>query len=225
MEIKQTELTRPAAASLFYILTAAVGKAAALITLPFFTARLGAAAFGRYALYLCYEGLLFSAASLGLGGAGIYRALQRFRTEENRLLGAAFGLSLCISLPLYLAAAFLLRGKLMPLFIVILFVEVTARVSFTLFGAKCRYFYRYRPICSLNLIADLFAPLLGILLLIAFPIGESARIFAGAGLAVLIGILSLISIFRQGIRLFDKEIWRFLLSLQLPLLQPLPPRS
>lgn len=218
MEIEKTELTRPAAASLFYILTAAVGKAAALITLPFFTARLGAAAFGRYALYLCYAGLLFSAASLGLGGAGIYRALQRFRTEENRLLGAAFGLSLCISLPLYLAAAFLLRGKLAPLFIGILFIEVTARVAFTLFGAKCRYFYRYRPICALNLIADLIAPLLGILLLIAFPIGESARIFAGAGLAVLIGILSLVSIFRQKIRLFDKEIWRFLLSLQLPLL-------
>ncbi len=218
MEIKKTELTRPAAASLFYILTAAVGKAAALITLPFFTARLGAAAFGRYALYLSYEGLLFSAASLGLGGAGIYRALQHFRTEENRLLGSAFGLSLCISLPLYLAAAFLLRGKLAPLFIVTLLLQTTARVAFTLFGAKCRYFYRYRPICALNLIADLFSPLLGMLLLFAYPLGESARIFAGAGLAVLIGILSLISIFRQGIQLFDKEIWRFLLSLQLPLL-------
>lgn len=218
MEIKKTELTRPAAASLFYILTAAVGKAAALITLPFFTARLGAAAFGRYSLYLCYEGLLFSAASLGLGGAGIYRALQRFRSEENRLLGAAFGLSLCISLPLYLAAAFFLEKKLAPFFIGVLFIEVTARVAFTLFGAKCRYFYRYRPICALNLAADLFAPLLGILLLFAFPIEESARIFAGAAIAVLIGILSLISIFRQGARLFDKSIWRFLLSLQLPLL-------
>ena len=102
MHPKKIELTRPAAASAAYTVTAAVGKAAALITLPFFTARLGAAAYGRYALYLCYEGLLFAIASLGLGGAAVYQALRRYRGQETRLLSAALGLSLCVSLPLLL---------------------------------------------------------------------------------------------------------------------------
>lgn len=218
MQKNKTGLTRPAAASLSYILTAGAGKLAALLTLPFFTARLGAAAFGRYALYICYEGLLFSAVALGLGGASVYRALQRFRGEENRLLSAAFGLSLTIGLSIFSVAAFLLRAKLSPLLIAVLFAQVMARIAFTLYGAKCRYLYRYRPICALNLVADLGAPLGGIFLLLLFGGGERARIFAGAAVAVLLGVISLTSILRKGARLFDKEIWRYLFSLQLPLL-------
>ncbi len=218
MQENKPELSRPAAASISYILTAGIGKLATLLTLPFFTARLGAAAFGRYALYLTYEGLLFAAAALGLGGAAVYRALQRYRGEENRLLSAAFGLSLAVSLPLFAVAALLLKSKLTPLLISLLFLQVTARIAFTLFGAKCRYLYRYRPICVLNLIADIGAPLGGILLLSLFSIRESARIYAGACIAVLLGAISLFSILKRGARLFDKEIWRYLLSLQLPLL-------
>lgn len=218
MQIKKTELTRPAAASFSYILTAASGKLAALITLPFFTARLGAAAFGRYALYLCYEGLFFSVAALGLGGAAVYRALQKYRGEENRLLSAAFGLSLAASIPLYLIGGFFLKSKLPPLWIAVLFLQVTASVAFTLFGAKCRFSYRYKPICLMNLAADLLAPLGGVLLLLWLPIGEEARIFSGAAIAALLGGISLIAILRRGARLYDREIWRYLLSLQLPLL-------
>lgn len=218
MQENKPELSRPAAASVSYILTAGIGKLAALLTLPFFTAHLGAAAFGRYALYLCYEGLLFAAAALGLGGAAVYRALQRYRGEENRLLSAALGLSLTVSLPLFFIAAFFLKSKLTPLLIALLFAQVTARIAFTLFGAKCRYLYRYRPICALNLIADIGAPLVGILLLSLFAIEERARIYAGAFVSIVLAAISLFSILKRGTRLFDREIWRYLLSLQLPLL-------
>ena len=218
MQENKTGLTRPAAASLFYTLTAAIGKAAAFIFLPFFTARLGAAAYGRYTLYLSYEGLLFAAASFGLGGAAVYRALQHYKGEEDRLLGAAYGLSLTVSLPIFCIAAFLLRKKLAPLLTVFLFLQVAARVAFTLFGAKCRYRYRYRPLCLMNLIGELGAPLLGMLLLLWLPIGERARIYAGVFFSVLQGLASLFSILHRGVRLYDKKIWHFLLSLQLPLL-------
>lgn len=218
MQIKKSRLARPAAASLSYLVTAAIGKAAALIMLPFFTARLGAAGFGRYALYLCYEGIFFSIASLGLAGAGIYRALQRYPERENAVLLCALGLSLCISLPLFLFGAFFLGGKLSPLWITALFSEVTARVAFTLFSAKCRFRYRYLPLCLLNLCADLGAPLLSMLLLLWFPAREEARIFAGAFVTIAIGALSLILLLRRGTRGIDKEIPRYLLSLQLPLL-------
>ena len=218
MQIKKSRLARPAAASLSYLVTAAIGKAAALITLPFFTARLGAAGYGRYALYLCYEGIFFSIASLGLAGAGIYRALQRYPARENEVLLCAMGLSLCISLPLFLFGAFFLGGKLSPLLIAALFSEVTARVAFTLFGAKCRFRYRYLPLCLLNLCADLGAPLLSMLLLLWLPIGAEARIFSGAFVAIAIGAVSLISLLRRGVRGIDKELVRYLLSLQLPLL-------
>ncbi len=218
MNFSKIELRRPAAASFFYTVTAIIGKAAAFITLPFFTARLGTAAYGRYALYLCYEGLLFSALSLGLGGAVIYRALQRWRGEEERLLGSAFGLSLAISLLILpITLPFLLK-KLSPLLCAVLFLQALGSVAFTLYGAKCRFAYRYRPICILNLLADLGAPLISILLLLSLPIGEEARILAGAAFSIGIGIFSLLSVFRGGARLFDKKMLRFLLSLQLPLL-------
>lgn len=218
MHLSKIELRRPAAASVSYTVTAAVGKAVAFATLPFFTARLGAAAYGRYALYLCYESLLFSVLSLGLGGAAIYRALQRYRGEENRLLSTAFGLSLALSLIVLPIAVPLLLGKLSPLFTVLLCLQVLGSVAFTLYGARCRYTYRYRPICILNLISEIFAPLISILLLLALPIGEQARILAGAAVAVALGVFSLVSILRSGYKLFDKSILRFLLSLQLPLL-------
>ncbi len=217
MEQTKNALRRPVAASFFYTATAAVGKAAAILTLPYFTARLGAAGYGRYALYLSYEGLLFSLLSVGLGGAVIFRALQKYRGEENRLLGTAFGLSLLatlLSLPLTLP---LLLRRLSPDLCLLLFLQVLGAVAFTLYGAKCRYTYRYRPICALNLLSDIGAPLLAILLLTLFPMGERARILSGALLAVGIGSLSLLRILRRA-RLFDKEILRYLLGLQLPLL-------
>ncbi len=218
MQSKENRLTRPAAASVSYTITAAIGKAAALITLPFFTARLGAAAFGRYALYLCYEGLLFSAVSLGLGGAAVYRALDHFRGEENRLLGAALLLSLAAALVLLPVSALLLRERLSPLWIALLFLQTLSRLVFTLYGAKCRYLYRYRPLCAMNLLCDLGAPLIGIILLLLFPLGEGARILGGAIPAAIVGAISLRALLRGRRRLFDRKALRYLLSLQLPLL-------
>ena len=218
MHSRKIELTRPAAASASYTVTAAIGKAVALLTLPFFTARLGAAAYGRYALYLCYEGLLFSIASLGLGGAAFYQALRRYRGQQNRLLPSAWGLSLCVSIPLLLLAFPFLLKKLSFATAITLCLQVLGGVAFTLYGALCRFSYKYRPICIMNLIADIGAPLASILLLLLFPMGESARILSGAAIAVCLGLFSLFSILRGGARLFDKEMMRFLLSLQLPLL-------
>ena len=218
MQPSKASLRRPVAASVSYTVTAAVGKAAALLTLPFFTARLGAAAYGRYALYLCYEGILFSVLSVGLGGAAIYRALQQYRGEENRLLASAFGLSLLVlllSLPIALP---LLIKRLAPDLCAVLFLQVLSNVSFTLYGAKCRYTYRYRPICLLNLCAELLSPLLSMLVLLSLPIGERARIYIGAAVSVALGAFSLFALLKHRTRLFDKEMLRFLLSLQLPLL-------
>ena len=56
------------------------------------------------------------------------------------------------------------------------------------------------------------------LLLLWLPIGEEARIFAGAFVAIVIGAVSLIALLRRGSLGIDKEIPRYLLSLQLPLL-------
>ena len=122
MQPSKASLRRPVAASVSYTVTAAVGKAAALLTLPFFTARLGAAAYGRYALYLCYEGILFSVLSVGLGGAAIYRALQQYRGEENRLLASAFGLSLLVLLLCLPIALPLLIKRLAPDLCAVLFL-------------------------------------------------------------------------------------------------------
>ena len=218
MHFRQTGWTRPAAASFFYTLTAALGKIAALITLPFFTARLGASAFGQYALYLCYEGLLFSAVSLGLGGAAVYRALDRFRGREDRLLGTALLLSLSAALVLFPACAVLLRKKLAPLWIVILLLQAAARLIFTLYGAKCRYLYRYRTLCIMNLFCDLGAPTFSAVLLLLFPLGVGGRILGGAIPAIAVGALSLLLLLRNAKKIFDKEALRYLLSLQLPLL-------
>ena len=218
MQSLQNKLTRPAAASICYTTTAVLSKAVALITLPFFTARLGAAAFGRYALYLCYEGLLFSAVSLGLGGAAIYRALNRFRGEEERMLGAALFLSLAAALPIFPLCALPLHRKLSPLWVAVLFLQVLARLVFTLYGAKCRYLYRYRPLCLMNLFCDVGAPLLSIILLLLLPIGEQARILGGAIVSIFVGLISLFALLRGRRKLFDKDALRYLLSLQLPLL-------
>ncbi|MBQ8269170.1 MAG: oligosaccharide flippase family protein [Clostridia bacterium] len=218
MQPSKASLRRPVAASVSYTVTAAVGKAAALLTLPFFTARLGAAAYGRYALYLCYEGILFSVLSVGLGGAAIYRALQQYRGEENRLLASAFGLSLLVLLLCLPIALPLLIKRLAPDLCAVLFLQVLANVSFTLYGAKCRYTYRYRPICLLNLCAELLSPLLSMLVLLSLPIGERARIYVGAAVSVALGAFSLFALLKHRTRLFDKEMLRFLLSLQLPLL-------
>ena len=218
MQNERSAVSRPAAASLSYTVSAAVGKAAALITLPFFTARLGAAAYGRYALFLCYEGLLFSAISMGLGGAALFRALRRYRGEEDRLLAAALGLSLAISVPILFGALVFLRGRLSPFALALLFPTVLARVAFTLFGAKCRYLYRYKPLLIMNLSQDLLSPLLSALLLLLFPMAEKARILGAALVLLPIGIISALAILRHRRRLFDPSVLRYLLSLLLPLL-------
>lgn len=218
MQPSKTALRRPVAASVSYTVTAGIGKLAALLTLPFFTAHLGAAAYGRYALYLCYEGLLFSFLSIGLSGAAIYRALQQHKGEENRLLGSAFGLSLLLCLLALPIAVPLLSKRLSADLIAVLFLQVLGNVAFTLYGAKCRYAYRYRPICILNLCAELLSPLLSMIALLLLPIGERARIYVGAAVTVAIGAFSLFSFLKKGVRLFDKQILRFLLTLQLPLL-------
>ena len=138
----------PARASLWYIVSSAVARGVGVMGTPIFTRLLSAEEYGLFPLYNTWLTLFGAVFTLELGAGALTRALQRYGDEENRLVSAALGLCLTLTLiggAVYLALPY--PSRLTGLgrgvgFIMILHVLFNTVVG--LYTAQERYRYSYR---------------------------------------------------------------------------------
>ncbi|MBQ4070948.1 MAG: oligosaccharide flippase family protein [Clostridia bacterium] len=220
---KRGILTLPARASVFYTLTGALERGTTLIFTPIFTRMLTPAEYGVYPLYVSWMGILTVLITLELSGNVIYKGLVRYRGEESRFISSALSL-LIASVGIYLILFALLGGYFSRLFgisravLLFLILQVFSSGVINLYFAECRFAYKYKVPSLINIITALLSPTLSYIIVRLTAYRAEGRIVGTLAVSGAVGAVLLVGMLRRGGGIVDLKIWRYLLSVCLPLL-------
>ena len=220
----------PAKASAASIAFSVISKSAALFFTPFFTRLLTPGEYGSYSLFFSYLSVIMIFATLDICTGVFFRACQKYRGQEGRLMRSAL-LLICFSSILTLFIFFLYnrlsgKGEIFRGSNILLIASVFLSAVINLYLAKNKFLYRFKfpaIVCGLQ---SLFAPVISLITLSFYASDGANRVFikVADGLlvtaAVAIPTLFII-LFSDGVReLFRPSLSmiKYLLRLSLPLL-------
>ena len=216
-------LKLPAKASLWYIISSAISRTIGAAGTPIFTRLLTPEEYGLFPLYNTWLSVATVILTLELTGGVIYRGLQKFSQDRDRFISATLGLFLSFFFfvcSLYFAFSSVINkvtGLSTPI-TTFMITQIFASAVIGFYAGRARFEYRYKDVAFLNIASALGAPLLSILLILLTQFKGEARII-GTSLTLLICAAPILyTILKRSRVLFDKEIWRFLLRFNLPLL-------
>lgn len=213
----------PAKASVWYIVSSAIARGVAAAGTPIFTRLLTPEEYGLFPLYNTWGGIIGVIVTLELTGSVIYRGLQKFSDKRDDFISASFGLFLSIFV-FFCALYFALEGfvnritGLNTFVTTLLVLQIFSNTVIAFYTGKARFEYKYKIVAMLNLLSSLGIPLLSVLIIFLTRIRSEARIIGSCITAAIVGSIILIDILKKSRKLFDKEIWRFLLRFNLPLI-------
>lgn len=220
---RQGRLRVPARASLWYIASSAVARSVSVVGTPIFTRLLTPAEYGVFPQYMTYFSLFSAVATLELSGSVILRGMQRFADGRDRLVSGAVGLCATVwavfSLGYFALAAAV--GELTGLgagMAAVMLLHVLLNAIISIYTTRLRYEYKYRAVAAVNITSALLSPLLAITMISLTGAGGRARPIAAAVSAGVIALPFLFIILRRSRRVYDGEVWKFLLKFNLPLL-------
>lgn len=219
----RARLRIPARASIWYIVSSALARSVSVVGTPIFTRLLSAGEYGAFPQYMTFFSLFSVVVTLELSGGVILRGLQKFDKRRDEFISCATGLIFVVwavfSLLFFtffgIFGDFTGLGK--QLFAVML-VHILLNSVAAVYTAEARFSYKYRAVAFINIITSLLSPTISILLITGLSLGGEGRIYAALLTAGIIAIPLLFIIFGRSQRVYDGEIWRFLLRFSLPLL-------
>lgn len=219
---KRSSIRLPAKAGIWNIISGLVARGVGVVGTPIFTRLLTPREYGLYPLYNTWLAVAASVITAGLTGSAIYRGLQKYSHSRDRFTSAATGLGLTVALLLLVIGV-----PLAPLLssvtgldggiLLLLIAEVALSGIIAVRSSRLRYEYKYRALALINLFSAIGTPVLSVMLVIFTPYRKEARIIGSLIATMLVAIPTLFDASRKG-SLFDKEIWRYLLRVNLPLL-------
>lgn len=220
---REPTLKLPARAGIWNIISALVARGVGVVGTPIFTRLLTPTEYGLYPLYATWLGVFTSVISLGLTSSVILRGLQRYDGRRVEFLSAAMGLFLtifgvgAILLLTFAESISRLTGLSTYLYGIMLSeILLSGIIAFML--ARQRYEYRYQASALINILSAVGTPVVSVLLVRYTPYHAEARIIGSLLVSAAIAIPLFYRMMRGCAGLYDRGIWRYLLSVSLPLL-------
>ena len=221
--IRKINLRVPAKASMWYTVSSVLTKGISALCTPIFTRLLTPSEYGLFPLYNTWLSVVTVIVTLELTGGVIYRGLQRFEDKKDEFISSSFGLFLFIFVgfcTLYFAL-FNNFNQISGLSITIsslLLLQIFANTVVAFYTAKARFEYRYKSVTVINLISSFCIPFVSIAFILLTNLRSEARIIASAITLSIVGVFALYDTLKRSTKIFNKEIWLFLLRFNLPLL-------
>ncbi len=220
---KRLNIRVPAMASIWYISSSIVARGLSVLVTPIFTRLMSPDEYGLFPLYNTWLGLFTVIVTLELSGGVVYRALQKFPDKKSKIISSTFGLFLTIFT--IFSLIYLLFQKpineitgLNTRIMLIMLLQILANATVTFYTARARYEYRYKSVAFINVITAILTPLISLILLYTFNIGGESRIFGSCLGALIVAIPIGYLILQESHTLFNKDVWKFLLRFNIPLI-------
>ena len=221
--IRKINLRVPAKASMWYTASSVLAKGISALCTPIFTRLLTPSEYGLYPLYNTWLSVVTVIVTLELTGGVIYRGLQKFENKKDEFISSAFGLFLFVFIgfcTLYFAFYDNFNNLTgLNLFISsLLLLEIFASTVIAFYTARARFEYKYKSATVINLISSFCIPFVSIAFILLTNLRSEARIIASAITLSAVGVFALYDMLKRSIKIFNKEMWLFLLKFNIPLL-------
>lgn len=218
-------LSAPIKASIWFTVSNVIQKGIALLSTPIFTRLMTTEQYGAYSVYQSWYSIISIFATLNLY-AGVYNnGLLKANTESKKqsFTSCMLGLSTtitCILFIIYLVGCDFWTSllDLSPLFMFAMFAELLFSPAFSFWSAKERFDYKYRKVVAVTVLMGIFSPLLGVIAVLNTEYKTEARVLSFVFVQICIGLIIYIYTMYKGRTFFSKEIWKFALAFNLPLI-------
>lgn len=221
---KFRNLSLPVKASLAFMLCSFLQRGISTITTPIFTRLLNTEQYGYYSIFNSWLEIISVFTTLKLAGSVFTQALVKFDKRKDELTSSTAGLGTFLTF-IFLIIYLLFKKQINTLLgidtfmMICIFIASWASLIFELWAAKQRVEYKYKPLVILTIITSITKPITGIIAVILTPYNKAeARILS----LVLVELISYIGIFilffKKSKKLYDKKLWNYSLSLNIPLI-------
>ena len=221
---KWRNLPPEAKASAAYFCCSVLQRGLSLITLPVFSRLLTKVEYGQNAVYSSWEALLAILVTLNLGYGSFNTAMVKFERQRRRYYAAVNGVVLTLAvifLVLYLPIDERLNTVLeLPTWIVLLMVaQVVSSNALQCWYSWQRFELRYQRVVAVTFGTSLTGVILAIALVLFADDGQRgyARILGMALPGIIVGAALMMMSFAREHAIFDRRMWGWALSFNLPL--------
>ncbi len=198
-------------------------KCISFFTLPIFTNLLTTEQYGQLVVYSSWTGILSIALTLNLGYGSFSTAMVKFEDRRSEYItsiqGICFLLS-CAFIAIYLPFRNLwnILFKMPTGLVLLLVAEIFFSTATQLWMGKNRFEFKYKSVVAVTLLTSISSPLLAYYLVMHTEEKGYARVFAYAGVNIVVGIIIFIILGFKGKKYYNREFWKYALGFNIPLL-------
>ena len=225
---KYKKATPPVRASFIYVVCSVIQKGVAFFAIPIYTRLVPSSQFGIYSLYQSWESILLVFATLNMWNYLFNNGMIKYADRKDDFVSALIGLSFLSTTILFVIMSvfckkFVEFSGLSLVIIFLMFLDFYLKPSYEYWCSRQRFEYDVKKYAISSILITISTPFLSIALIYIY---EKASVF-NSGTALVSGkvfsscciyIFVMISLLRKQANLYDKNIWKFALGYNLPLI-------
>jgi len=210
-------------ATLWFLICTLVQKGLSFITTPIFTRLLTTEQFGTYSVYGSWMQILLILSTLRLDYAVFNKGMSKYPEDRDRYAASMLGFSMIITTVMFVVYLVFQKQinsitELGTVLMLAMFAELYVQAAVSFWSIRERYEFRYRGIVFYTLFMSVSSSVLGIVAVLLFEDGGSARILSNALLHVMCGSVIVVLLFKRGRRFIDWKYVKFALAFNIPLM-------
>lgn len=210
-------------ASLWFLICAFLQKGISSITTPIFTRILSTAEYGQFNVFNSWMGIISVIVTLNLSSGVYIQGLVKFEDRRNQYTSTLQGLTVTL-IVIWLGIYLIFHDFWNNLFsltttqMLLMFLIMWTTAVITFWSAEQRVEFKYLKLVIITVTVSFLRPIISIILIQVAEDKVTARILGIAIVDILGYSWLFLAQMRRGKQFFSKEIWKYVLQFNLPLI-------
>lgn len=207
-------LSKPAKASLWFVMSNVILKGISFFTLPIFSRLLTPSEYGVVSVYSSWVSVISILSTLTIWGGVFNVGMVKYEDKYKKMISAFQGLATSITLVFFVISILFLENVstilgISELLVICMYIQIIMEIPFNLWSTNQRYKFEYKKIIIITIITAIINPILGIIAVKNTIYKAEARIISTLIIDSIIGLFLFIYNQKEGKVYFNKEFWSF----------------
>ena len=210
-------------ASVWFFVCTFFQKGVSIITTPIFSRIMSTAEYGRFNVFVSWEGIITAVVILTLPWGVYDQGLVKFSHERKTFISTTLGLMTTLTL-IGFAVYIVFRGFFNDLFslntvqMICMFSIIWTSSVYAFWAMRERVDYKYKKLLVVTSLVTVAKPVVGILLVLNSSDKVSARIIGWAAVELLFFVFLFFVMMLDGRKFYSSKNWKYALSFNIPLI-------
>lgn len=210
-------------ATLWFMICMLMQKGLSFITTPIFTRLLTTEQFGTYSVYGSWMQILMIVSTLRLDYAVFNKGMSKYPKDRDGYASSMLGFSMIIT-TIMLVAYFIFRDRINcftemgTVLMLAMFAELYVQAAVSFWAIRERYEFHYKTVVFYTIFTAVASSVIGIVAVLLFEDGGSARVLSNALVHVLGGSVIVVLLFKRGRKFINWDYVKFALLFNAPLM-------